>query len=95
MSAVPPYRRPVNMVFQHYALFPHLSVAENVGYGLRQQRPRMARADIDAKVSKALETVRLDKLGVDGSGSFRAGSNSASRWCARSSTSRRSCCWMS
>ena len=32
---VPPHKRPVNMVFQHYALFPHMNVAENIGYGLR------------------------------------------------------------
>ena len=54
-----PYRRPVNMVFQSYALFPHLTVAANIGYGLRQRRPRIARDVIDAKVSRALETVRL------------------------------------
>jgi len=63
MGAVPPYRRPVNMVFQHYALFPHMSVEENIGYGLRQRRPRMARADIGLKVRKALETVRLEEFG--------------------------------
>ena len=37
MQGVPPYRRNVNTVFQHYALFPHMSVAQNVGYGLRQR----------------------------------------------------------
>ena len=36
MTAVPPYKRPVNTVFQHYALFPHMTVAENLGYGLRR-----------------------------------------------------------
>ena len=35
IDSLPPYRRPVNTVFQHYALFPHLTVEENVGYGLR------------------------------------------------------------
>jgi spermidine/putrescine transport system ATP-binding protein len=54
-----PYRRPVNMVFQSYALFPHLTVAGNIGYGLRQRRPRMSQADIAGKVSRALEVVRL------------------------------------
>ncbi|NIV73704.1 MAG: ATP-binding cassette domain-containing protein [Gammaproteobacteria bacterium] len=55
----PPHRRPVNMVFQHYALFPHLSVAGNVGYGLRQRRPRPAAAEIEQGIGQALELVRL------------------------------------
>ena len=38
MSAVPPYERPVNMMFQSYALFPHMSVAKNVAFGLEQER---------------------------------------------------------
>jgi spermidine/putrescine transport system ATP-binding protein len=47
------------MVFQHYALFPHLSVADNVSYGLRQRSPRPARGDIDKAVREALAMVRL------------------------------------
>lgn len=53
------HRRPVNMVFQHYALFPHLTVAQNIGYGLKQRRPRLPKAEIAERVSKALELVQL------------------------------------
>jgi len=60
---VPAYRRPVNMVFQHYALFPHLDVAANVAYGLRQQRPRPARAEIARRVGETLDLVRLPGFG--------------------------------
>ena len=59
MNGVPAYRRPVNMVFQHYALFPHLDVAGNVSYGLRQRSPRPSRAELERKVAAALEMVRL------------------------------------
>jgi spermidine/putrescine transport system ATP-binding protein len=59
MNGIPPYRRPVNMVFQHYALFPHFDVEQNVAYGLRQTRPRLARAEIARRVAEALDMVRL------------------------------------
>lgn len=59
VSGKPAHQRPVNMVFQSYALFPHLTVGQNIAYGLKQQRPRLARTLIDEKVSRALETVRL------------------------------------
>lgn len=63
VTGVPAYQRPVNMVFQHYALFPHLSVADNIGYGLIQRRPRPDRAEVLRKVDRALEMVRLTGFG--------------------------------
>ena len=63
VTGVPAYRRPVNMVFQHYALFPHLSVADNVSYGLRQRSPKPSRAEIDRAVEEALAMVRLAGYG--------------------------------
>jgi spermidine/putrescine transport system ATP-binding protein len=59
VNTLAPYLRPVNMVFQSYALFPHMNVVQNVGYGLRQRSPRLPRREIDDKVARALETVRL------------------------------------
>ena len=57
----PPHRRPVNTVFQSYALFPHLNVADNIAYGLRWRRDgeRIGRADRERRVGQAIELVRL------------------------------------
>ena len=60
VTGVPAFRRPVNMVFQHYALFPHLSVADNVSYGLRQRKPKPSKQEIDKAVKEALAMVRLE-----------------------------------
>ena len=57
MTAVPPHRRPVNMMFQSYALFPHMDVAANVGYGLR--REGLPADQIARRVAEALDQVRL------------------------------------
>lgn len=54
---VPPHKRHVNTVFQQYALFPHLTVAENVAFGLR--RTRVPRSDIGDRVVEALDMVRM------------------------------------
>ncbi|HUB27712.1 MAG TPA: ABC transporter ATP-binding protein [Tepidisphaeraceae bacterium] len=60
MSGVPPHKRPVNLVFQHYALFPHLTVAANVAFGLRYQNVDRSRRR--QRVTEALELVRLPGL---------------------------------
>ena len=60
---VPAYRRPVNMVFQNYALFPHLNVFDNVAFGLRQLSPQPSRRQVEAEVDGALELVRLRGYG--------------------------------
>jgi spermidine/putrescine transport system ATP-binding protein len=59
VNGVPAYKRPVNMVFQHYALFPHLNIARNVAYGLKQATPRLPQNVIDERVDEALDLVQL------------------------------------
>lgn len=60
---IPSHKRPVNMVFQQYALFPHMDVTENIGYGLRQRRPKPARQEVIKRVDETLEMVRLSGYG--------------------------------
>jgi spermidine/putrescine transport system ATP-binding protein len=62
VAGVPPYRRNVNTVFQHYALFPHMDVAQNVGYGLRQRGA--PKAEEARRVGEALDLVRLSGYGT-------------------------------
>lgn len=57
VAGLPPYRRNCNTVFQSYSLFPHMTVAENIAYGLQQKR--MSRDEIDRRVREALVMVRL------------------------------------
>lgn len=58
---VPPNKRPVNMVFQHLALFPMMNVAENIGYGLRRQG--VAKAEITRRTGEVLERINLPGIG--------------------------------
>jgi putrescine transport system ATP-binding protein len=62
LVGVPSYKRPVNMMFQSYALFPHMSVADNIAFGLKQAG--MGRADREARVMEMLKLVKLDKFGA-------------------------------
>jgi spermidine/putrescine transport system ATP-binding protein len=60
VQGVPPYKRDVNTVFQHYALFPHMTVAENVAYGLRQKK--VPKAEVTQRVTDALAMVKMTKM---------------------------------
>ena len=60
VGTLPPNKRPVNTVFQNYALFPHMSVEQNVAFGLKMQR--VAKAEIATRVRQAIELVRLEGL---------------------------------
>ncbi|WJF92069.1 polyamine ABC transporter ATP-binding protein [Paraburkholderia bonniea] len=59
LAALPPYRRPVNMMFQSYALFPHMTVAGNVAFGLRQEGT--PRREISERVEQALQLVQMNR----------------------------------
>ena len=61
ITQLPPYRRDVNTVFQSYALFPHLDVERNVGFGL--ERKKVAKGEVRTRVGEALELVQLGGLG--------------------------------
>ncbi len=61
MSRVPPAVRPVNIMFQNYALFPHMSVADNIAYGPR--RAGLQRAEVEARVEELLRLVRMSGMG--------------------------------
>jgi putrescine transport system ATP-binding protein len=60
MTDIPPYERPVNMMFQSYALFPHMTVEQNVAFGLKQER--LAKAEIARRVADMLELVKLGQF---------------------------------
>ncbi|GAC1452289.1 MAG: ABC transporter ATP-binding protein [Steroidobacteraceae bacterium] len=62
MSSVPPYERPVNMMFQSYALFPHMSVEKNVAFGLEQEGA--SRGDIRRQVGEILDIVKMGAFGA-------------------------------
>ena len=61
LEAVPPYRRPVNMMFQNYALFPHLNVEANVAFGLKQEG--LGKTEIAQRVADMLAMVKLESFG--------------------------------
>jgi spermidine/putrescine ABC transporter ATP-binding subunit len=62
VSRVPPNRRQIGMVFQDYALFPHMTIAENIGFGLRERG--VAKAAIDRRVTELLDLIHLPDVGA-------------------------------
>ena len=94
MTKVPPHERPVNMMFQSYALFPHMTVEDNVGYGLRRLALDEA-VKLEAHPGGAGHGAARRRWRSASRISSRAASGSASRWRARSSAGPRCCCSMS
>ena len=62
ITRTPPHKRNFGMVFQNYALFPHMTVAENIAYPLHVRK--LPRAELEAKVKRALEMVQMDTMGM-------------------------------
>jgi putrescine transport system ATP-binding protein len=60
MTGIPPYRRPINMMFQSYALFPHMTVEQNIAYGLKKEK--VPPAEVRERVARMIELVRLPDL---------------------------------
>ena len=91
LSGLPPHRRPVNMMFQSYALFPHMSVEKNIAFGLKQEGMarsrdrRSRRRDAEARPARRLRRSA-------GRTSSPAASGSGWRWRARWSSGPRCCC---
>ncbi len=90
VTDVAPNRRPVNMVFQSYAVFPHMTVFENVAYGLKVVRT--AASEIDARVREALDMTQLGGLAERPRTSSPVASASAWRSPAPWSSDPRCCC---
>ena len=92
LATVQPYRRPTNMMFQSYALFPHLTVEDNVAFGLRQERPRIARGDIAARAGRMLELVQMQKYARRKPHELSGGQQQRVAWRAASPRSPSCCC---
>ena len=71
MSATPPNHRPVNMVFQNYAIFPHLDVRNNIAFGMR--KAGLTRTELDKRIDEALELIKLPGYGKRGADELSGG----------------------
>ena len=87
LAHVPPYLRPINMMFQSYALFPHMTVEQNIAFGLKQDK--LPKAEIASRVNEMLGLV-LNANHI----SFLAASVSAWHWRAAWQNVQNCCCWM-
>ncbi|MEZ5503570.1 MAG: ABC transporter ATP-binding protein [Halioglobus sp.] len=81
VTDLPPYQRPVNMMFQSYAVFPHMTVERNIAYGLKKER--LPAAEIAERVARMLELVQLTPLQGASHTSSAAASSSGWRWQGR------------
>ena len=93
MSDVPPYARPTNMMFQSYALFPHMNVEKNIAFGLQQDR--IAKAEIRDRVSDILKLVDLSDYGKRKPHQLSGGQRQRVALARCWSNNRSFSCWMS
>ena len=87
---MPAYERPINMMFQSYALFPHMTVAQNIAFGLEQDQ--LPKADIEQRVQDMLQLVQLKAYAKRKPHSCQADSSSVWPWRARWLSARVCCC---
>ena len=93
VTALPPYKREVNTVFQSYALFPLMNVYDNVAYGLTVKR--LPKAEIREKVTQALKTVQLEGFEKRKISQMSGGQRQRVAIARALVNGPRSCCWMS
>lgn len=93
MSHVPPYQRPINMMFQSYALFPHMTVEQNIAFGLKQDK--MLRAEIAERVAEMLALVHMQEYAKRKPHQLSGGQRQRWRWRAAWPSGPSCCCWMS
>ena len=78
ITRLPPYDRPINMMFQSYALFPHMTVEQNIAFGLKQDK--MPKDQIAERVEEMLRLVQMSKYAKRKPHQLSGGSSNASRW---------------
>ncbi len=93
MSTVPPYERPVNMMFQSYALFPHMTVEKNIAFGLEQEG--LGRDEIKRRVGEILDIVKMGSFGHRKPHQLSGGQRQRIALPVRWSSGPSCCCWMS
>ncbi|KFD19315.1 ATP-binding component of an ABC superfamily putrescine transporter [Yokenella regensburgei ATCC 49455] len=93
LSHVPPYQRPINMMFQSYALFPHMTVEQNIAFGLKQDK--LPKAEIDSRVQEMLTLVHMQEFAKRKRISSPAASASVWPWPEALPSARNCCCLMS
>lgn len=92
LAHVPPYQRPINMMFQSYALFPHMTVEQNIAFGLKQDK--LPKAEITSRVNEMLGLVHMQEFANVSRISFPAVSASAWPWRAAWRNVLNCSCWM-
>ena len=95
VTGLPPYKREVNTVFQNYALFPHMTIFDNVAFGIRQRGGGSKHRDRQAGAARCWSWCSWPASSSASRRSCPAARRSASRWPGRSSTSPGCCCWTS